>query len=70
MMRNVILLFSVDAEMEEAVDKAREMFAKLRDSNQAISPNMRWMVYSTGVKKGNEKDWQFAWKKYNNSQVI
>ncbi len=34
-----------------------------------LSCRRRWMVYSAGVKYGEESDWGFAWSRYLNTQV-
>jgi len=68
-MRKTILLAAVDSDMKEAVEKAVSLFNQLRKDGKFVSPNMRWLVYSTGVRQGDQDDWSFAWKHYTESQI-
>lgn len=69
LMRNLILTEAVSARMPEAVEKAGTFFEALKKSNTPIPADFRWIAYSAGVKFGTSKDWDFAWQKYNTTQV-
>ena len=55
--------------MPEAKEKAKEMFRKYMEEGVHVSPNLKWMVYSAGVRYGDYEEWKFAWEKYKTSQV-
>ncbi len=67
-----MLLNAVNADMPEAKIKALELFANLRSPTNSIpvKPNLRWMVYSAGIKFGSVEDWKFAWDKYVGSRQV
>ncbi len=66
-----MLLNAVNADMPEAKVKALELFANLKSPTNSVpvKPNLRWMVYSAGIKFGSVDDWKFAWDQYVSSQV-
>jgi aminopeptidase N len=69
LLRKLILLTAVNAEMSEARERAVKLYTEFRNNNVPVSPNLRWMAYSAGVRFGDRSDWKFAWDKYTNSQV-
>lgn len=69
LLRKLILQTAVTCDMEDAKEKAIKLFQDFRDKDVAISPNLRQMAYSAGVRFGDTEDWRFAWKQYTNSQV-
>ena len=50
LLRKLILLTAMNADMEEAKTKAKELFRKYKDEGTPVNPNLRWMVYSAGVR--------------------
>ncbi|KAL0271356.1 UNVERIFIED_CONTAM: hypothetical protein PYX00_008471 [Menopon gallinae] len=45
------------------------MLSKDPDSENPISPNLKSIVYCTAIRVGGEKEWNFAWERYLNSNV-
>ena len=69
LLRKLILLTAVTSEMSEARDRAVALFTAYKRDGAAISPNLRWMAYSAGVRHGDLDEWRFAWHKYTTTQV-
>ena len=55
--------------MSEAKTRAVALFSAYKTKGVAISPNLRWMAYSAGVRHGGLDEWRFAWHKYTTTQV-
>ena len=68
LLRKLILLTAVNSDMMEARDRAVALYKAYRDDETPVTPNLRWIAYSAGVKFGDKEDWKFAWEKYSNSQ--
>lgn len=69
LLRKLILLTAVNADMPEAREKALELFRDLKENGEPVSANLRWMAYSAGVKFGDTEEWKFAWGKFTATQV-
>lgn len=59
---------------EDCVNNAIEQFNDWRKKtdpslNNPISPNLKSIVYCTAVKMGGEKEWEFIWQRYKESNV-
>ena len=69
MLRKLIIGTAIYSEMKEAQEKALDMFRNLMKNGKEVPQNLRWQVYSAGVRFGGKEEWAFAWSKYNTSQV-
>lgn len=59
---------------EDCVSNAKSQFEKWSKSDDPnrknpISPNLKSVVYCTAVRTGGEKEWNFIWKRYLESNV-
>lgn len=50
----------------ECVANAKERFAAWKNGSQSVPPNLRSVVYCTGVGQGTEDDWNTVWERYQN----
>eukprot|EP00095_Tigriopus_kingsejongensis_P000725 snap_masked-scaffold338_size202645-processed-gene-1.10 protein:Tk00725 transcript:snap_masked-scaffold338_size202645-processed-gene-1.10-mRNA-1 annotation:"endoplasmic reticulum aminopeptidase 1" len=69
LLRKLILQTAVDANMEEARDKALELFTNYQKRGDRVPPNLKRVTYSSGVRFGGLVEWKFAWDKYKESLV-
>ena len=67
-MRGKILNAAILAEHSEATEKAKQLFQKLKE-NQTIPASLKQLVYSVGVKTGEEEDWDWCYEKYRTTNV-
>lgn len=67
-MRGKILNAAVLADHSDAIKTAKEMFQKLKN-NQTIPANLKQLVYSVGVKTGDDDDWTWCYEKYKSTNV-
>ena len=56
-LRARILKAAVDADHSSAIETAKEMFQKMR-KNQTVPANLKQLVFSIGIKSGDEEDWR------------
>ena len=54
---------------DSTIKIAKRFFDEWVMNRFRIQPNFREVVYSTGVRFGNSKDWDFCWKKYKTSKI-
>lgn len=69
LLREEILKALVEAEHAEAISRAKSMFQELKKNNSAVSANLKSLIYSVGVKTGNEEDWQWCYDKYTTTNI-
>ncbi len=69
LLRKQILMTAVNSDMEEAKDKALELFTGYKEHNVSIAPNLRQMAYCAGVRFGGLEEWKFAWHMYKTTRV-
>merc|ERR1711874_435378 len=67
-LRGKILNAAVLADHSDAIKTAKEMFKKLKN-NQTIPANLKQLVYSVGVKTGDDDDWTWCYEKYKSTNV-
>lgn len=68
-LRSTILGAAVNCEDEETIASARGLFRNWKERGAYIPPNIREVVYATGVRYGGMKEWGYCWEKYKNSTV-
>ena len=54
---------------ESTIQIAKRRFDEWMASRFRIVPNFREVVYTTGVRFGGSKEWDFCWKRYRSSKV-
>ncbi|XP_076343082.1 aminopeptidase N-like [Tachypleus tridentatus] len=62
-----VLSWACSMDHPDCIASAREIFQRWMedpDNKTIISPNMRSLVYCTGVKHGGEEEWDTLWKQY------
>ncbi|KAK4316254.1 hypothetical protein Pmani_012574 [Petrolisthes manimaculis] len=69
LLRSEMLSAAVQCGNTEAIQEAQRMFQDWRNNNQSIPPNLRSVVYDTGVRYGSKDDWEHCWQVYNTSTV-
>ena len=67
-LRARILKAAVDADHSSAIEKAKEMFQKLKQK-QTVPANLKQLVFSIGIRTGNDKDWSWCYEKYKSSNI-
>ncbi|XP_043236922.1 endoplasmic reticulum aminopeptidase 1-like isoform X2 [Amphibalanus amphitrite] len=66
-LRALVLAWAVSVRLPEAVARARTLFSDWRNAGLPVPPDLRQLVYSTGVEYGDTGDWQFVWQRYLNA---
>nr|CAI5820674.1 unnamed protein product [Callosobruchus analis] len=59
-------------EVANCIAQSQELFKKLKDNSQGdntIPKDLRGVVYCTSLKHGGAEEWEFLWKKFQNSNV-
>ncbi|XP_045130839.1 endoplasmic reticulum aminopeptidase 1-like isoform X6 [Portunus trituberculatus] len=69
LLRSKILSAAVYCGDTHAIQEAKRMFHDWRINGTFIHPNLRAVVYRTGVRYGTEEDWRHCWKVYNTSTI-
>ncbi|XP_063592167.1 endoplasmic reticulum aminopeptidase 1-like [Penaeus indicus] len=69
LLRSEILMAAVECGNIHAIEEAQKRFAAWRNKNESIPPNLRSVVYKTGVRYGTEEDWRHCWQVYNTSSI-
>nr|XP_027215499.1 endoplasmic reticulum aminopeptidase 1-like [Penaeus vannamei] len=69
LLRSEILMAAVECGNIQAIEEAQKRFAAWRNKNESIPPNLRSVVYKTGVRYGTEEDWRHCWQVYNTSSI-
>ena len=55
--------------MDEAEKKAQHLYQDFKMNGHKVPPDFRSFVYCTGIRLGNEEDWNFAFKMYNDTII-
>ncbi|XP_059093631.1 endoplasmic reticulum aminopeptidase 1-like isoform X1 [Tigriopus californicus] len=69
LLRKLILRTALDADMEEAQEKAVKYFHDYKNKNESVPPNLKAVAYSAGVKFGGLDEWKFAWTMFKESHI-
>ncbi|XP_042237280.1 endoplasmic reticulum aminopeptidase 1-like isoform X3 [Homarus americanus] len=69
LLRSEVLWAAVQCGNSHAIQEAQQRFSSWRTNNDSIPPNLRSVVYSTGVRYGTEEDWRHCWQVYNSSSI-
>ncbi|XP_050726718.1 endoplasmic reticulum aminopeptidase 1-like isoform X3 [Eriocheir sinensis] len=69
LLRSEILSAAVRCRNTHAIKEAKRMFAEWRNTGKFIPPNLREVVYGSGVRYGIEDDWRHCWDVYNTSTI-
>lgn len=69
LLRYEILWAAVQCGNTHAIQEAQLLFFEWRNHGLIIPPNLRSVVYSTGVRYGTEDDWRYCWQVYNTSTI-
>ncbi|XKL69322.1 hypothetical protein PGB90_007091 [Kerria lacca] len=69
LLRSDILASAVLCEVEPVTTEAKNKFKKWMQEGVRISPNLREVVYTAGIKYGGVKEWQYCWARYNSTRV-
>ena len=66
LLRRSVLLWLCKYEYAACVDTAKAMFNTWMNSSSvnSIDPNLREVVYTTGVRLGGPKEWNFLWERF------
>ncbi|KAG8193296.1 hypothetical protein JTE90_003783 [Oedothorax gibbosus] len=68
-LRSAVLRVLMRFDDEHTISKAKQTFQNWMTLNIRVAPNLRSVVYSSGVKFGGKEEWQFCWKQYQKTQV-
>lgn len=68
-LRLLILSASIKYGDIETIEEAKKRFHIWMEKGEKVRPDLRSVVYSVGVKFGTQKEWDFCWKKYQESQI-
>ncbi|XP_044741725.1 endoplasmic reticulum aminopeptidase 1-like isoform X2 [Chrysoperla carnea] len=69
LLRSNILSLAILSDVESTVKEARTRFNKWMTDQYKISPNLKEIIYSAGIKHGGLQEWQHCWKEYNQSKT-
>ncbi|XP_060779905.1 alanyl (membrane) aminopeptidase-like b isoform X2 [Neoarius graeffei] len=58
-----------DNGVTECTDMATKLFNEWRNGTNRIPPNLKSTIYCSAIATGNEDDWDFAWKQYEEATV-
>nr|AMO02529.1 aminopeptidase N5 [Tityus serrulatus] len=68
-LRLLVLSASVKYGDSETIEEAKKIFYSLMKKGKKVQPDLRSVVYTVGVKFGTQEEWDFCWKKYQESQI-
>ncbi|GBN33375.1 Glutamyl aminopeptidase [Araneus ventricosus] len=68
-LRSALLRVLVRFGDEETIKKSKLTFQNWMHHNVRVAPNLRSVVYSSGVRFGGKEEWQFCWQQYQETQV-
>ncbi|KAF5274559.1 hypothetical protein FQA39_LY07171 [Lamprigera yunnana] len=69
LLRTNVLLTAVFCELNDTVFQAKTQFDKWFNKNESISPDLKEVVYSAGIKYGGLVEWQHCWNIYNSTTI-
>ena len=71
LLREHIIKAAIEAEHEKAVKEARDLFTKLKQSEDGagVAANLRSLVYSVGVREGGAEEWDWCYRRYNTTNI-
>ncbi|MCI4379249.1 hypothetical protein PGIGA_G00225670 [Pangasianodon gigas] len=53
----------------ECTDMATKLFNEWKNGTNRIPPNLKSTIYCNAIAAGDEDDWDFAWKQYENATI-
>ncbi|KAF5907632.1 aminopeptidase N-like, partial [Clarias magur] len=53
----------------ECIDMATKLFNEWKNGTNRIPPNLKSTIYCNAIAAGNEDDWDFAWKQYEEATI-
>lgn len=68
-LRSAILKAAVKYGDEATTKVARRFFEEWMRNSYRVAPNFREVVYTSGVRFGTTREWDFCWKKYKASKI-
>ncbi|RWS08189.1 Aminopeptidase N precursor-like protein [Dinothrombium tinctorium] len=68
-LRSTLLFNAMHYGDEQTIRIALRFFGDWMKNFNKLSPNLRQVVYTTGVRYGGIKEWEFCWNKYTTSKV-
>ncbi|XP_064215469.1 endoplasmic reticulum aminopeptidase 1 isoform X6 [Tribolium castaneum] len=69
LMRTEILSTAILCELNETVTRAKQEFQRWMHHNESITPDLKEVVYSAGIKYGGMAEWQHCWNLYNSTTI-
>lgn len=69
-LRRFVIRVACEKELKECEDIAMIHFNKwVRDGDPGVDADLKNVVYCVGIRKGGEEEWEFAYRKYKESNV-
>ncbi|XP_032683709.1 glutamyl aminopeptidase-like isoform X6 [Odontomachus brunneus] len=68
-LRNSVMKSAVILGMDNELQPAKSLFDKWMDTGAPIPPDIRDVVYATGIKYGGEEAWFRCWETYQKTEV-
>ncbi|XP_064645182.1 aminopeptidase N-like isoform X2 [Lineus longissimus] len=69
-LRSLILDAACRVAVPDAIKYARDAFTAWMKNGSYIIPDYAFIVYSTGIKYGGQKEWDFLWEKAQSTKVV
>ncbi|XP_023337478.1 glutamyl aminopeptidase [Eurytemora carolleeae] len=64
MLRSKILTTAVAVGLEDAVDRAKDMFINAMETNTSIDSEYQALVFCTGIREGGKEEWRWVFHQY------
>ncbi|XP_071098659.1 endoplasmic reticulum aminopeptidase 1-like isoform X1 [Haliotis cracherodii] len=68
-LRGHILMWAVKLGNQPSIEKGKQLFQQWVHDHASIDPNLKTVIYMTGVKYGTEEDWRECLKVYEETHV-
>ena len=68
-LRDKVIKALIEADHQEAIDKTKEMFVKMKSGQSSVPSNLRNLVFSVGVITGGEEDWRWCHDQYTTTNI-
>ena len=69
LLREDVLKAAAEADHKEALTKAKALFIALKKNDSSVPANLRSLVYSVGIRTGDEVDWSWCYEKYISTNI-
>ncbi|XP_067138103.1 endoplasmic reticulum aminopeptidase 1-like [Centruroides vittatus] len=66
---SLILYVAAEYGDSEIIEEAKKRFYNWMKNDVRVNPDLRNVVYMVGVKFGTQEEWNFCWKKFQESQI-